>query len=224
MKGERQRWKYGEGRIDRRRRDEKERKTECEAAVYLPNKLDRISSIIKEEREMGKTRRHRRTRTHKKHLSVSGHTTRSHHHHRRHTHTYLHMCSFVFLRVSLFLFFLQLCVSIHVSGYVCLKTVSQRISRDLLVILLNTHPPPTPLLTPPLPNLASAPSQRSTSVASMSSHQYEQIIRALRGLSINPHCEYSSHPLPFLSSLPFLSVFLPPPPHLPLSCPFHPCF
>lgn len=32
--------------------------SECEAAVYLPNKLDRISSIIKEEREMGKTQTH----------------------------------------------------------------------------------------------------------------------------------------------------------------------
>lgn len=139
------------------------------------------------------------------------------------THTPICTCAALCFLEFLSFFFLQLCVSIHVSGYVCLKTVSQRISRDLLVILLNTHPPPTPLLTPPLPNLASAPSQRSTSVASMSSHQYEQIIRALRGLSINPHCEYSSHPLPFLSSLPFLSVFLPPP-HLPLSCPFHPCF
>lgn len=224
MKGERQRWKYGEGRIDRRRRDEKERKTECEAAVYLPNKLDRISSIIKEEREMGKTRRHRRTRTHKKHLSVSGHTTRSHHHHRRHTHTYLHMCSFVFLRVSVFFFFFT-AVCEYTCVWVCVFKNSESEDKQRLVSDSPQHaPPPPPSSPPPLPNLASAPSQRSTSVASMSSHQYEQIIRALRGLSINPHCEYSSHPLPFLSSLPFLSVFLPPPPHLPLSCPFHPCF
>lgn len=56
------------------------RETECEAAVYLPNKLDRISSIIKEEREMGKTQ----TYTHiQRHLCVSGTQ------HASFTHTYL---------------------------------------------------------------------------------------------------------------------------------------
>lgn len=68
----------------RRRRDgaceRMRRETECEAAVYLPNKLDRISSIIKEEREMGKTQ----TYTHiQKHLPVSGTQ------HASFTHTYL---------------------------------------------------------------------------------------------------------------------------------------
>lgn len=55
------------------------RETECEAAVYLPNKLDRISSIIKEEREMGETQMYTHTQ---KHLSASGtqHTSFTHMH------------------------------------------------------------------------------------------------------------------------------------------------
>lgn len=54
------RWRDESGGMEgwSEREDEKERKRECEAAVYLPNKLDRISSIIKEERETAKTRRH----------------------------------------------------------------------------------------------------------------------------------------------------------------------
>lgn len=61
-------------------RERMRRETECEAAVYLPNKLDRISSIIKEEREMGKTQTYTHTQ---KHLSVSGTQ------HASFTHTYL---------------------------------------------------------------------------------------------------------------------------------------
>lgn len=151
MKGELQRWKYGEGRIDRRRRDEKERKTECEAAVYLPNKLDRISSIIKEEREMGKTRRHRRTRTHKKHLSVSGLTTRSHHHHRRHTHTPICTCAALcFLEFLSFFFFTAVCE--YTCVWVCVFKNSesedkQRLVSDSPQHAPPTHPPPHPPTT-----------------------------------------------------------------------------
>lgn len=139
MKGERQRWKYGEGRIDRRRRDEKERQSVKLLCTSLTSWTE-SAQLLKRSERWGK---HADTDVHARTRSIS--PCLGTQHDRiiiiiAHTHTYLHMCSFVFLRVSLF--FLQLCVSIHVSGYVCLKTVSQRISRDLLVILLNTHPPP----------------------------------------------------------------------------------
>lgn len=68
----------------------RKRETECEAAVYLPNKLDRISSIIKEEREMGKTQTYTHTRT-KASLGVwhTTHTLPSLTHIQTHMHTYL---------------------------------------------------------------------------------------------------------------------------------------
>lgn len=86
--------------------------TECEAAVYLPNKLDRISSIIKEEREMGKTQ----TYTHiQRHLSVSGRQ------HASFTHTFpqiMYSVSYLGGSASLFLALCE-CVCIHVSAYAC---------------------------------------------------------------------------------------------------------
>lgn len=64
------------GERERKREGTRERE-ECEAAVYLPNKLDRISSIIKErDGENTHTRTHTRTRT-QKHLCV-WHPTHTH--------------------------------------------------------------------------------------------------------------------------------------------------
>ena len=68
------RWMDEEGK----RRREKE----CEAAVYLPNKLDRISSIIK-ERDGENTLSHTHTHTHKSRRA----RTCTHTHTHTHTHT-----------------------------------------------------------------------------------------------------------------------------------------
>lgn len=99
-------------------------------------------------------------------------------------------------RVGVIFVFLTLCECTYTCVWLCvLKTVSHRV-KQRLVSDSPQHPPST------LPNLTSVLSQRFTSVASISSHQYEQIIRTLRGLSINPRHEYSFTTLPYLLSLP----------------------
>ena len=158
MKGE-----WQDGRMRREgwivRGDEKERKTECEAAVYLPNKLDRISSIIKEEREMGKTRRHADVHAEKASLSV-WHTTHTRHLF-THTHkptvpdlhrsTYLHTHCTTDFRVSSHMCVTVICVcsGVRVCVHMCLGLCvenSESEDKQRLVSDSPQHPrtPPPP--------------------------------------------------------------------------------
>lgn len=98
---------------------------------------------------------------------------------------------------------LELCCEKNMSGYVCLITVSQRISRE------PPHPPHKTHTQTLQANLTSVQFLCSTSVASVSSHQYEQIIRALRGLSINPSRESSFHSSSLPSSFSILASAFP---------------
>lgn len=130
----------------------KRQREECEAAVYLPNKLDRISSIIK-ERDGENTDAHTHTHTHTQmHKRISHHLTHITHppslthlqinmltHSSEVSHTYVSACQLSLCQASWWLSYNQ-----PITAQICI----------LLVILLTLFQGRTP------PHLTSLASQR----------------------------------------------------------------